>query len=74
MQEDMQETIKTYIYRSQNTIDQYIATYTILELCQEAERCLGSQVPKREAARSEEAVVKDTADAGQDMGKDSHNK
>ena len=62
LEEDIQEagleTIETYIHRIQNTIDQYIATGTILELCKEAERCLREQVPRREAVSTEEAVVK----------------
>ena len=52
------ETVETYIYCSQYTMDQYIATGTILELCKEAERCLREQVPRREAVSAEEAVVK----------------
>ena len=74
LEEDIQEagleTIETYIHRIQNTIDQYIATGTILELCKEAEWCLGEQVPKRESARAEEALVKEKAEAGQDVGED----
>ena len=49
MQEAGLDTIKTYMYSSQNTIGQYISTGKILELCKEAEWCLGAQVPKREA-------------------------
>ena len=58
MKESGMETIDTYIYCSQNTMDQYIVTGTILELCKEAERCLREQVPRREAVSTEEAVVK----------------
>ena len=66
------ETVETCIYCSQYTMDQYIVTGTILELCKEAEQCLGAQVPKREAVSAEEAVVKETAEVGQDTGEDEY--
>ena len=53
------DTIETYIDSSQNTIDQYIATGTILDLYQEAERHMGAKVPKWKVARATEAVVKE---------------
>ena len=53
-------TIETYIDRIQNTIHQYNTTGTILELCEEAERRLGTKIPMWEAARVEEALLKET--------------
>ena len=36
------EDIKSYIYRQNNTVVQYIATFPIMDLCLEAERRPGS--------------------------------
>ena len=41
------EEIKTYIYRRNNAVLQYIATHPILELCLEEEGRSGSRVPNQ---------------------------
>ena len=41
------EEVETYVLHRLNTIDQYIATCTILELCMEAYQQLGEQLSQR---------------------------
>ena len=47
MREARLEGVETYITWRQNTVAQCIATKTILELCEEAERQTGAQVLKQ---------------------------
>ena len=41
------EKVEEYILRRHNTVAQYIATWLILDLCEEAVRRLGTRVSKR---------------------------
>ena len=43
MKETILEDIETYIYMWKNTVTQYIATFPILDLCQDMERRMGSR-------------------------------
>ena len=41
------EDVETYITQRQNTVTQYIATWPILDLCEEADQRLGAWVSKQ---------------------------